>query len=113
MGDVTKELGEVVAPEPSVVRMWQAMADRIKAGEAEDLVLADYGLRRGDAALAAMVADAERYRRLRKSALTVSFNQCIAYSPGYNERDAEAMDKFIDERLGLHDAAMAQRLERS
>ena len=33
-----------VTNEPSIFRKWQAMADRIAAGESEDSVLDDYGL---------------------------------------------------------------------
>ena len=119
MSEIAKELGEVVPSnwcDPLLTGDSAALHGQPGAWSCHDIERLLNGIReriQNHAALAAMVADAERYRRLRQSALTVSFNQCIAYSPGYNERDAEAMDKFIDERLGLHDAAMAQRLERS
>jgi hypothetical protein len=34
--------------EPSMVRMFEAMADRVRAGEAYDAVLYDYGLKHAD-----------------------------------------------------------------
>lgn len=48
------------------------------------------------AAPSAQERDARRYRTLRDSALEVSWNQQVSFSPGYNESDAEAMDRTID-----------------
>ena len=43
--------------------------------------------------------DAERYRRLRKSALEVAWCEQVSFSPGYSENGPAELDAEIDRQM--------------